>query len=341
MSNNLSNPHQPADLAKAPERRPTLIAAWPGMGNVGVIAAATLVHELKMQQVAELSPGMHFDPQGVAVEDGLIAPVRMPRSVLYQWKEAPEGKGLLVFLAESQPTSDSLGYARAVLDKAGEFNVGRVFTFAAVATQMHPKADSHVGAAATDDVTLAQMRRLELNILEDGQVGGMNGLLMGAAAERHLPGACLLGEIPGFATALPSPRAAKALLEAFSVLHGVEVNLEPLTEHARIIEKTLLGILKDSRAALNDRSDTADEPDAPEHRTNAAPSQHPGKQPSPGPARAAKRKLDRTAVARIEGLFEEAQKDRARAGALKLELDRLGVFDLCENRFLDLFKPAG
>ena len=43
---------------------------------------------------------------------------------------------------------------------------------------------------------------------------------------------------------------------------------------------------------------------------------------------------------RIERLFEEAEMDRKRAVSLKEELDRLGVFEDYEDRFLDLFKRA-
>ena len=47
--------------------------------------------------------------------------------------------------------------------------------------------------------------------------------------------------------------------------------------------------------------------------------------------------LDRT---RIEELFREASADRSRAYELKAELDRLGVFQEFEDRFLDLFKSS-
>jgi hypothetical protein len=43
---------------------------------------------------------------------------------------------------------------------------------------------------------------------------------------------------------------------------------------------------------------------------------------------------------RIDKLFEQAAKDRAKAFELKQELDRLGVFKEYEDRFLDLFKKT-
>ena len=51
-------------------------------------------------------------------------------------------------------------------------------------------------------------------------------------------------------------------------------------------------------------------------------------------------KLDKLDRARLEQLFEKARRDRNAALQLKEELDRLGVFDQYEDRFLDLFKRA-
>lgn len=43
---------------------------------------------------------------------------------------------------------------------------------------------------------------------------------------------------------------------------------------------------------------------------------------------------------RIEIMFGQAAKDRSKAYELKSELDRRGVFEEFENRFLDLFKSG-
>lgn len=44
---------------------------------------------------------------------------------------------------------------------------------------------------------------------------------------------------------------------------------------------------------------------------------------------------------RIEGLFEQAARDRSKAFELKQELDRLGLFKDYEDRFLNLLEQAG
>ena len=51
--------------------------------------------------------------------------------------------------------------------------------------------------------------------------------------------------------------------------------------------------------------------------------------------------LDLETRMRIEELFRAAHENRTQAVVLKRELDRLGVFNQYEDRFLDLFKKAG
>lgn len=41
--------------------RPWMVAAWPGMGNVAVIAAGYLIRELQIEESGELPAGGHFD----------------------------------------------------------------------------------------------------------------------------------------------------------------------------------------------------------------------------------------------------------------------------------------
>lgn len=320
-----TNPDPAAAAISRAGQGVALVAAWPGMGNVGVIAAATLIHELKMTPVGEVPLDGYFDVDHVPIADGVISAPRMPRSMLYRWDDPAGNNRLFVFLAEAQPTRDAMGFARAVLARASELKVDRVYTFASLATNVHPAADASVGGAATDTPTLERLRRLELNILGEGQISGMNGLLLGAAAQAGVPGACLLGEVPSFATGAPAPKAAKGILEAFGVLENIQVNLRPLTRHARLVEKALLDVLDKARPAL-----------ASEQESDEAETDEGDGTPIDASAEA---KLDDASI-RIEELFAKAGQDRSQVPALKAELDRLNLFHRYENRFLDLFRRA-
>jgi proteasome assembly chaperone (PAC2) family protein len=298
---------------------PWLIAVWPGMGNVALNAGYYLLSKLGMSFIAEYEAGDVFDIEQVEVKEGIVQPVRRPRSRFFLWKDPVHSHDLVVFLGEAQPPIGKYPLCRKIIAYAQELGVQRIYTFAAMATQMHPQSRSRIFAAATDARSLAELKRLELEILEDGHIGGLNGVLVGAAAESRLHGVCLLGEMPHLFHQLPFPKASLAILEVFSTLAGIEIDLSELAEQASAIGEQLGEILSRVERAMEEQEAGEEEaiPEAAEEE----------------PLSSADRQ-------RIERLFAQAEKNRAKAFELKQELDRLDVFKEFEDRFLDLFKRA-
>jgi predicted ATP-grasp superfamily ATP-dependent carboligase len=204
---------------------------------------------------------------------------------------------------------------------AKEVAVERVFTFAAMATRMHPEHRARVFGAATDETNLQELKRLELELLEEGHIGGLNGVLLGAAAEAGLHGICLLGEMPHVFAQLPFPKASLAVLETFTTISGLELDFTELAEQAKAAEEQLGELLARVEEAYGRQTAAEEDEVLPE------PSE--SKELEPGDER------------RIEDLFAQAGRDRSKAFELKRELDRLGVFKAYEDRFLDLFKKPG
>lgn len=322
----------------------SLIAAWPGMGNVAIIAAGYLVQKLAMREAGELAPGAHFDINEVTISAGLINTARLPRGGFFRWTNPGAGRDLFVFLAEAQPTASVYAYANSLLDAAAAMGVTRVITFASMASSMHPSADPKVACVATDPATLEELRRAEVRPMQEGQISGLNGVLLAAAAERGMSGVCLLAEIPYFAAAAPNPKAARAALSVFSVLAGIDISLDELSQHGAAVERMLVEAYDRLQAAgaFEDESEDSEDDESESTAEGAA-----DKRPSPDEAdasatpRPTPRAPDAATRERIERLFEDAKKDQSRATPLKQELDRLGVFKEYENRFLDLFRRAG
>ncbi len=315
--------------------RPWLITAWPGMGNVAMITAVYLLEELDAEPFAELSSVGHFDVEKVDVKDGVVGSTRMPRSIFYRWKN-PKGRDLIIFVGEAQPSANTYAFAHSLLEHATKLGVERVVTIASMASQLHPSAEPRVFGVATDNEALEELRRLEVKPLEDGQIGGLNGVMLGVAAERGVPGVCLLGEIPYFAAAVPNPKAAKSVMEVLCVLAGVEIDLAELTKHAATMDKAILELLK---RLQEQQGEEGEEPGAFAPDDGDESEGHDGV--SKAPDIPEPKHPDFATRSRIEEMFAEARKDRKRAVRLKEDLDRLGVFKLYENRFLDLFKRAG
>lgn len=300
--------------------RPWLVAVWPGMGQVAISAGYYLMAKLGMHALAEFQAEELFDVDHVEVKAGLIRTGRLPRSRFFAWTDPKGAHDIIVFIGEAQPPVGKYAFCQRLIAFARQVGVERVFTFAAMATPMHPESPARVFGAATDEDGLAELRRLELDVLEDGQIGGLNGVLLGVAAEAGLRGACLLGEIPHVFAQLPIPKASLRVLEAFATLAGVELDMTELAEQAREMERTFAALLAQMQDAMNPEEPEEEDMPRPEPPEDEGPTDE-----------------DRQ---RLESLFDRARQDRSVAYELKRELDRLNLYREYEDRFLDLFQKS-
>lgn len=323
MANAGGSPAEPTPPPASPQRK-WLVAAWPGMGNVAVIAAGYLIQKLALRPVAELgTPGL-FDIKDVEIEKGVITTPRQPRSLLFRMAEPTPALDLTVFLGEAQPDHGVFALAQGLLEHTEEYGINRVVTFASMSTPMDPRQQPRVFGAATSGALLDEILRAEVQVMNDGQIGGLNGVLLGAAAQRSIDGLCLLGEIPYYAAGVGNPKAAKAVLDAFCVLSRLELDLDELARHAEAMEESLLKLQAETSVDTDEDEEIASEATPP---------------PAPEPKEAGP-EPDAPTLDRIERLFAEARRDRAKVVNLKQELDRTGLFRRFEDRFLDLFKRA-
>jgi hypothetical protein len=60
----------------------------------------------------------------------------------------------------------------------------------------------------------------------------LNGLLLGVAKERKIEGICLLGEVPVYATRVPNPMAALAVLKVLTKMLDIEIDMAELAQQA-------------------------------------------------------------------------------------------------------------
>ena len=291
---------------------PWLVAAWPGMGAVALNAAVYLLAKLRMTLIAEFEANDLFDIEHVEVKDGIIQSGRRPRNRFFVWTDPHERHDLVVFLGEAQPPLGKYPFCRQLMAYARQLGVEGAFTFAAMATQMHPEHESRVFAAATDLEMLEELKGLALEILESGNISGLNGVLLSAAAENGLRGACLLGEMPHIFSQLPFPKASLAILEIFTGMGRIELDFTELSEQATAMQEQLGELLARVEETYGQQL-TPDE----ESFSSTEPVEE--------------EKLSTADRQRLERLFEEATKDRSKAFELKRRLDRLEAFKEFED----------
>ena len=217
---------------------PSLVAAWPGVGNVALIAVTYLKDKLKAKVLGELDPSGFFDLGGVFIKDNLIELPEFPQSTFYYWSSRGKGKDLIIFLSESQPAFGAYEYVGRVLDVAESFGIRRVYTLAAAVTEHHPDEPRVLGAATSPEL-LNELKTHDVVLAGDFYVAGLNGLLLGAAKERDMEGICLLGETVKYAAKLANPRSSQAVLEVLTRLLEVKIDMSELKEFAEGTEKQL------------------------------------------------------------------------------------------------------
>ena len=230
-------------IYKEPElENPVMVASWPGIGNIGIIAVETLKSMLGAEELGEIEPWDFFYPKRVLIRDGELKDLEFPASKFY-FKRTGE-IDLLFFIGEEQPSDGGRTYAEGkkayqmanlVLDVAQKFGCKRVYTSGAAVAPIHHTARPKVWAVPNTKTLISEVKTFENTILMSeiegrggqGNITGLNGLLLGVARKRGIDAICVMGEIPVYLQGfpLPYPKASKSVLEVLTAALGIEIDL--------------------------------------------------------------------------------------------------------------------
>jgi len=238
-------------------KSPVMIIGWPGIGNIGIIAVNALRELTKAEELGEIESYEFFPPSKVVINEGLLEKLEFPTNKFYY--RSIGGKDLIFFIGEEQPrrqaTSDyadgeeAYRMANLVLDVAEKFGCRRVYTSGAAVSLMHHSMCSRVWAVPNTKHLLGEIKGYANTILMSeiegrggkGQITGLNGLLLGVAKKRGFDGICLMGEIPIYLQGLPLlyPKASKSVLDVFSGMLGINIDLSQFEKFVRQSEKNI------------------------------------------------------------------------------------------------------
>jgi len=224
---------------------PIMIACWPGIGNIGVIAVDILRRTVAAEELGEIESWDFFYPRKVVIRDGELTDLEFPSNKFYFGRTG--NKDVVIFIGEEQPSDGTKVYAEGtkaykmanlVLDVALKFGCRRVYTSGAAVAPIHHTARSRVWAVPNTEDLIDEVKGYENTVLMSdmegregqGNITGLNGLLLGAAKKRGLEAICVMGEIPvyihGFP--IPYPKGSKAVLEVLRAVLGIEVSMDEI-----------------------------------------------------------------------------------------------------------------
>ena len=240
-------------------QKPDMVAAWAGIGNVGVIALDKLRDQIQAEELGEIEPWDFFYPRKVTIKAGMLEDLEFPSNKFY-YKRLGE-KDLIFFIGDEQPADrggihaegrKAYQMANMVLDVAERLGCRRIYTSGAVMALAHHALKPRVWSVTSRDDLNAEVKRHKNTILmsEDESAGdqssitGLNGLLLGLAKKRGFEGICLMGEVPDYLARapFPYPRASKSVLEVLTNFLGTKVDYAALDEMVVQVDGLIDGI---------------------------------------------------------------------------------------------------
>lgn len=250
--------------------KPDLIAAWPGIGNIGVVAVDTLRGQVRAQEFGEIEAWDFFYPNRVVIKGSVLQDLHFPSNKFF-FKKLGQ-RDLIFFIGEEQPSDSGRMYAEGkkaydmanmVLDVAEKYGCRRVFTSGAAVAPIHHSDKPRVWAAVGRKELICQIREYPNTVLMSsmgnsgatGMITGLNGLLLGVAKKRGMDAICLMGEIPDYLSGapFPYPRSSRAVLEVLTEMLGVEVDYRLLDNMAGQIDGFIGKIYNELPAELKER----------------------------------------------------------------------------------------
>ena len=232
--------------------RPSLVAAWPGMGQVALQGVAYLREKLEAVEFAEIDPMPYSELGGVFIEGNLIQPPRFPENKFHYWRHPQRRGDLVFFTGEAQPSHHAYDFACRVLEVGERMGVERVITLAAALVPEFPEQPRVWGAASSPQMA-EELLKYGVVLKGDFYVAGMNGLLLAVARERGLETVCLLGETPRFAPQVENRAASLVVVEALAQFLGLDVDFGDLRQMAGKARQEMERFLMESRKEFIDR----------------------------------------------------------------------------------------
>jgi predicted ATP-grasp superfamily ATP-dependent carboligase len=223
-------------------RQPTLICAFKGWNDAAGSASAALefvANQLDAERFAVIDPEEFFDFQvtrpTVRLTEGRTREVDWPEPVFSSARVEAADRDL-AFLLGAEPNLHWRTFCDAIVEAARELDVGMVVTLGALLADVpHTRPVRITGIAASEELAT------RLGFTQTNYEGptGIVGVLHDACAAAGLRSASLWAPVPHYVAAVPSPKAALALIRTLEDLSGVPVDTSELDQAAEEYERRL------------------------------------------------------------------------------------------------------
>jgi uncharacterized protein len=141
---------------------------------------------------------------------------------------------LILLTGDSQPVVPGSEYvlSEQILDLITRFKISNIYSLASYVTGTFVN-DPKIYGTATNPEMVKSFRSFNISTLDNGNITGMNGLILGLGKLRGIEGICLLGETSGYVI---DAKASKNLLEILNNVLGININMDEMNKRSKDTE---------------------------------------------------------------------------------------------------------
>jgi len=143
-------------------------------------------------------------------------------------------KDLILLTGDSQPVVPGSEYvlSEQILDLITKFKISNIYSLASYVTGSFVN-DPKIYGTATNPEMVKTFRSFNISTLDNGNITGMNGLILGLGKLRGIEGICLLGETSGYVI---DAKASKHLLEILNNVLDIHINMDEMNKRSKDTE---------------------------------------------------------------------------------------------------------
>ena len=233
------------DFEEADLKNATVIAGFPSIGLVSTIAANYLIDALGLKQIGCLkSP--HFPALSVVHTGEPLSPVR-----IYAGTQI-NGDKIAVFVSEFKPKPNLINsIANVIMEWVTRKQCKLLLSPEGMVVEgKSADEEENVEAYAIGSTERARQLLMSKDIpqFKNGIIAGVSGVLLNFGKQNNFDVISILSEAhPNY----PDARAAAAAINVMATIMGVEINVTPLYEESKRIEKQLQKFHKQAKPMVS------------------------------------------------------------------------------------------
>jgi proteasome assembly chaperone (PAC2) family protein len=245
-------------------RNPVMISAftgWNDAADAASTAVRTLIEAWSATPLAEINPEDFTDFAStrpvVRLKDGVTRTIVWPTVTM--WHASTPGSDVILVLGP-EPSLRWRLFTEQILSVASHFNASMMISLGALLADVpHNKPIQLIGTASDSNM----IERFDLQRSQYEGPTGILGVLLDACNEASLPSASLWAAVPAYASQIPSPKAAAALISRTGEIIGTPAPVGLLQQAIETYERRVNQIVDEDEdlAAYVERLDSSGEGD--------------------------------------------------------------------------------